>query len=122
MIAGLEARLATLAASGQTTTYGQLARDLGCRVADLTSALEALMAADTAQGLPLRAALLNARGTTYPARGFFEKAAALGHDTTTPATLTQFHRTALTSSVQKYPAGGVGDAKSPTLPFLPKTP
>ena len=105
MIAGLEARLATLAASGQTTTYGQLARDLNCRVAELTTALEALMEADTQANLPLRAALLNARGTTLPARGFFDKAAALGHDITDPVTLTQTHRHALTTSVSKYPAG-----------------
>ena len=105
MIARLEARLAGLAASGTTTTYGALARDLGCRVAELTFALEALMEADKSSGLPLRAALLNARGTTLPARGFFDKAATLGHNTSNPATFTQTNRLTLTSSVSKYPAG-----------------
>jgi hypothetical protein len=82
----LEDRLAALAAAGQTIPYGVLARDLGLRMADLTAALEALMEADTAAGQPLRAALCEARLTPgLPARGFFDKAAALGHDISDPA-------------------------------------
>ena len=74
----LPARLALLAAQGKTTTYGALAADLGCRVAELTAALERLMEEDAAAGRPLRAALLTARQSDLPARGFFLKAAALG--------------------------------------------
>ena len=135
MIPALAARLAELAALNQTTHYGALARDLGLTgpgtIARLTAALEAMMEQDTAQNHPLRAALINARGTTLPAPGFFAKAAALGHDTSAPATFVQTHRTALKLSVPKYPAGGghiaqgqcdLGDAKSPTLPFPAKTP
>lgn len=82
----LEIRLAALAAAGQTIPYGALARDLGLRMAELTAALEALMEADTAAGNPLRAALCEARLTPgLPARGFFDKAAALGHDVSDPA-------------------------------------
>ena len=74
----LEARLAALTAAGQTTTYGALAKELGLRLIELTARLESLMEDDTAKGRPLRAALLNARGTDLPARGFFDKAAELG--------------------------------------------
>ncbi len=74
----LPARLALLAAQGKTTTYGALAADLGCRVADLTAALERLMEEDFAAGRPMRAAVVNARHSDLPARGFFLKAAALG--------------------------------------------
>lgn len=75
----LEARLAELAAAGQTITYGALAAELGLRIGDLTAALEALMEQDTALGRPQRAALCEARlGNGLPARGFFDKAAALG--------------------------------------------
>jgi hypothetical protein len=82
----LEDRLAALAAAGQTIPYGVLARDLGLRMADLTAALEELMEADTAAGKPLRAALCEAKLTPgLPARGFFDKAAALGHDISDPA-------------------------------------
>lgn len=93
----LENRLAAVAAAGQTITYGQLARDLGLRVAQLTAALESLMEADVAQGRPFRAALLNARGTDLPARGFFDKAAALGADTSDPVALVALHRRRLSS-------------------------
>ena len=89
---GLESRLTALATAGETTTYGALARDLGLRVGDLTAQLESLMEADAAAGAPFRAALLNARGTTLPARGFFDKAASLGTDTSDPAQLAQDHR------------------------------
>jgi hypothetical protein len=76
----LEARLASLAAAGETATYGELARDLGLRMADLTAELEALMDDDAAQDRPFRAALLRQRLSVdhLPAPGFFLKAAALG--------------------------------------------
>ncbi len=78
----LEIRLNDLAARGQTTTYGTLARDLGLTgpgtIAQLTTALEALMEAEAAAHHPFRAALVNARFSTLPAEGFFAKAAALG--------------------------------------------
>jgi hypothetical protein len=99
MIAGLEARLAELAALNQTITYGQLARDLGltgpATIARLTTALEALMEADAALGRPLRAALVNGRGTDLPARGFFAKAAELGLPTDDPAAFVAAQRSAL---------------------------
>ena len=76
----LETRLAALAAAGETITYGALAMELGLRVAELTTALELLMEADTRDDRPLRAAVLNARGTDLPARGFFDKVAELGTD------------------------------------------
>jgi hypothetical protein len=95
----LPVRLAELAALNQTTTYGQLARDLGltgpATIARLTDALELLMEHDTAMGAPLRTALVNARGSSLPAPGFFAKAAALGHDTTNPAQFVAHHRSAL---------------------------
>lgn len=78
----LEDRLAALAAAGQTITYGDLARDLGLRMGDLTAQLEALMEVDAAQGKPFRAALLRQRLSPlgHPAPGFFAKAAELGRD------------------------------------------
>jgi hypothetical protein len=75
----LEARLAELAALGQTITYGVLARDLGLRIGDLTAALEALMEQDAAAERPFRAVLCSGRlGNGQPAPGFFLKAAELG--------------------------------------------
>ncbi|MBN8630433.1 MAG: hypothetical protein J0L76_06225 [Rhodobacterales bacterium] len=76
----LEARLAALAAAGETIAYGELARELGLRMADLTGALETLMADDARAGLPFRAALLRQRLSPdgHPAPGFFQKAAELG--------------------------------------------
>ena len=92
----LEARLAALAAAGQTTTYGALARDLGWRMGQLTAALEALMEQDAAQGHPLRASLCKARiGNGLPALGFFDKASDLGFATADPAGFAAQHRTAL---------------------------
>ena len=93
----LEARLATLAAAGQTVTYGELARALGLRLADLTSALEAMMEADNAAGLPFRAAVLCQRLSQrhLPAPGFFIKATALGHDVSDPAAFVAAHRNRL---------------------------
>lgn len=83
----LEERLATLAANGETATYGDLARALGLRVPDLTVQLETLMEDDAAQGKPFRAALLRQRLSPdhLPAPGFFAKAAALGLRIDNPA-------------------------------------
>jgi HAMP domain-containing protein len=87
----LEARLAELAALGQTISYGDLARELAIpgpgAIAKLTAALEALMEIDTSQGRPLRAALCMGRlAGGLPAQGFFDKAAALGrYDGSDPA-------------------------------------
>lgn len=90
--ASLEARLAALAAAGETTSYGQLARELGLRMAALTAQLEALMQEDAAARHPFRAALVNARGRTLPALGFFAKAEALGQDITDPVAFVARHR------------------------------
>jgi len=68
-VSALENALAALAASGQTTSYGALARDLGLRMGELTAALEALMEEDAALGRPFRAVLVHARGGSLPARG-----------------------------------------------------
>jgi hypothetical protein len=90
----LETRLAALAAAGETTHYGALARDLGLPMASLTARLERLMEEDTAAGRPLRAALLHQRLSPdrLPAPGFFQKAAALGHDVSDPAAFAALHR------------------------------
>jgi hypothetical protein len=84
---GLETRLAARAAAGETIAYGDLARELGLRMADLTTQLETLMEDDAAQGKPFRAALLCQRLSPdrLPAPGFFQKAAELGHDIADPA-------------------------------------
>lgn len=99
MIPSLAARLADLAARQDTTTYGALAADLGLTgpgtIARLTTALEALMEEDAAQGRPFRAALVTARGSDLPARGFFEKAAALGRGAPDPAAFIRAERQAL---------------------------
>ena len=80
----LEARLAALAASGQTVTYGALARDLGLRIGEVTEQIDALMETDAAKGKPLRAALREGRPAQgLPAQGFFLKCAALGLDLAT---------------------------------------
>jgi hypothetical protein len=82
----LEERLAALAASGATITYGALAGDLGWRVVELTDALERLMEADAANDAPQRAALLEARlANGMPAPGFFLKLAELGLTPKDPA-------------------------------------
>ncbi|MFN5996197.1 MAG: hypothetical protein ACK47C_07275 [Paracoccaceae bacterium] len=90
----LEARLAALAAAGQTIGYGALAKELGLRMAELTAALEALMEVDAALGHPFRAALLHQRLSPdhLPAPGFFQKAADLGADVSDPVTFTEDHR------------------------------
>lgn len=75
----LDARLAELAVAGQTTTYGELARDLGMRMAALTAQLEAIMEEDAVAGKPFRATLCAGRLLDgQPAAGFFLKAAQLG--------------------------------------------
>ena len=92
----LEARLAELAAWGETLTYGALARELGWRMAELTAALEALMEEDARRGLPLRAALCQGRlADGLPAPGFFQKAAELGFDVSNPRHFTEIQRAAL---------------------------
>lgn len=93
----LEARLAALAAAGQTITYGALARDLGLRMAELTAELETLMETDAAQGRPFRAALLCQRLSPnhLPAPGFFLKAAELGADVSDPESLVAAQRARL---------------------------
>ena len=90
----LEETLAALAAAGETTTYGQLARDLGLRMADLTTQLEALMETDARDSNPFRAALLHQRLSPdlLPAPGFFLKAAELGHPTDDPSAFTAEQR------------------------------
>jgi hypothetical protein len=77
---GLEDKLAAVAAAGETITYGDLARELGLRMGELTSCLETLMEEDAALGAPFRAALLRQRLSAdhLPAPGFFQKATALG--------------------------------------------
>ncbi|WP_103333725.1 hypothetical protein [Pseudotabrizicola formosa] len=106
----LDHRLASLAAAGQTITYGQLARDLGWRMGQLTAALEALMETDARNGQPLRAALCEARlSAGLPARGFFDKAAELGFAIGDPAAFTAQHRAALYSAdVAPPPQSGAG--------------
>lgn len=94
----LSAHLDDLARRGLTQTYGAMARDLGCRIGELTAALESLMETDAAACQALRAALCEARLTPgLPAPGFFAKAAELGFDTTDPARFTARQRRALLS-------------------------
>ena len=90
----LEEKLAALAAAGETITYGDLAREFGLRMHDLTAQLEALMEEDAAQGAPFRAALLRQRLSPdhLPAPGFFQKATALGADIPDPAAFTADQR------------------------------
>jgi hypothetical protein len=63
-------------------TYAALAAALNLteqgRIATLTAALEQLMERDAAAGRPLLAVWVVSRATGLPARGFFQKAAALG--------------------------------------------
>ena len=95
MIPVLTARLAELAAAGTTITYGALARDLGWRMADLTTALEELMAEDARAGRPLRAAVMAGKlSNGLPAPGFFLMAADLGYDVSNPQKFTETQRAA----------------------------
>lgn len=93
----LAARLATLAAKGETITYGALARDLGWRIGDLTEALEAGMEEDAGLGRPLLAAVCAQRLSALhlPAPGFFIKAAALGRSFDDPAEAIRMERARL---------------------------
>ena len=97
----LETHLNHLAARGQTTTYGTLTRDLGltgpATIAQLTTALEALMEQDAAANHPFRAALVSGRlNNNLPAAGFFTKAAALGrYDGSHPASYIEAERQAV---------------------------
>jgi hypothetical protein len=92
----LKARLNGLAQTGQTITYGAVAKELAVRVQDLTAALEALMEDDAREGRPLLAALCEGRlSGGLPANGFFQKAAELGYDVSDPAALVADHRAAL---------------------------
>jgi hypothetical protein len=90
----LEERLAALAAAGATVTYGDLARELGLRMAELTGQLESLMERDAAAGKPFRAALLRQRLSPehLPAAGFFLKAQSLGQDISDPVAFVAEHR------------------------------
>ncbi len=92
----LSRHLANLAATQQIITYGALAQALSltgpATIARLTEALEALMEEDAVQGRPFRAALVTARGSALPARGFFDKAQALGADISDPQALVDDHR------------------------------
>ncbi|MFN3970840.1 MAG: hypothetical protein ACK4L4_05625 [Gemmobacter sp.] len=99
----LEARLAALAATGGTVTYGALARELGWRMGDLTAALESLMEADVAVARPLRAALCEGRlSQGMPAQGFFLKAAELGLDVADPAAFVADQRARLYAAARLY--------------------
>lgn len=96
LTAKVAGRLARLAATGGTIGYGALAAELGLRVAELTAVLERLMEEDAAAGQPLRAALMEGRlSGGLPARGFFEKAAALGLETGEDAAFVADHRARL---------------------------
>jgi hypothetical protein len=96
----LDERLAALAAAGETITYGELARALGLRMAELTAQLETLMERDAAQGKPFRAALLRQRLSPdqLPAPGFFQKAASLGAVVDDPGVFTAAQRHLLHAS------------------------
>jgi hypothetical protein len=99
-VSPLEVRLAALAASGQTVTYGDLARTLGLSgpgtIRQLTEMLEDLMAADIAAGRPLRAALCTGRlSGGMPGAGFFEAARRLGCHFDDPAAFVAEQRVAL---------------------------
>ncbi len=97
----LEARLTELARAGETVTYGTLARDIGIRIGALTEALEVLMAVDVARGVPLRAALCEARlGNGLPAPGFFECAERLGVRWSDPVAMVAAERAALFSGAR----------------------
>lgn len=73
---------AYLAGHPAPITYAALALALGLtgpgRIALITTALEHLMERDAENGRPFRAAWAVSRATGMPARGFFDRAAALG--------------------------------------------
>lgn len=79
----LRALLAAQARDGMPISYRQAADRLGLAppgvIGRIGAALEVLMAEDAARGRPLLAAICVSRtGSGLPARGFFDKAAALG--------------------------------------------
>lgn len=97
----LAARLRAVAAAGGTVGYGALAREFGCRVAEVTAALEALMAEDAAAGRPLLAAVCAGRlARGLPAPGFFAAAAALGRAVDDPAAFAAEERARLKAMYQ----------------------
>jgi hypothetical protein len=73
---------AYLTARPAPITYAALAAAMGLteagRIGTLTTALERLMDVDAAPGRPFLAVWVVSRTTGLPARGFFQKAAALG--------------------------------------------
>ncbi|MGP9791375.1 hypothetical protein [Roseinatronobacter sp. NSM] len=98
MLRKLEAALDDCARQRITRTYGQLAEQLQIdgpgRIAKLTAALETLMEKDAKALQPLRAALVVGRTTGgLPARGFFQKAQALGlcENPLSPVSAQAFH-------------------------------
>jgi hypothetical protein len=94
----LDDRLASLAAAGETITYGTLARETGLRMGELTAALEAGMVADHAAGRPFRAAVCEGRlARGMPAKGFFDMVTWLGMDVVDPVTFVAEQRRALTA-------------------------
>jgi len=97
----LEARLADLAAAGQTMTYGAPARDLDPRMAAVTAALEATLAQDAAAGRPVRAARCEGKlSQGQPAAGFFQTAAALGLDVGDPVAFVADQRARLSGPLE----------------------
>jgi NFU1 iron-sulfur cluster scaffold homolog, mitochondrial len=77
---GLAVRLrAYLANRTSTVTYAQAARDMGgISINHLTQALEKMMEEDSVTGHPFLAARVISRTRPLPARGFFDRARALG--------------------------------------------
>jgi hypothetical protein len=97
----LAARLRAVAAAGGTVGYGALARELGCKVAEVTAALEALMAEEAAAGRPFLAAVCAGRlAGGLPAAGFFAAAQALGVRVDDPAAFVRQQRAALQTMYQ----------------------
>ena len=98
----LETRLTALAAAGETISYGALARELGWRINELTTALETLMEEDARAGRPFRAAVCAQRLSTdgLPAPGFYAKATELGRDILDPAAFAAAERANLRTGAQ----------------------
>ncbi len=79
----VRAHLATLSAADVPLTYGNLARALGLyapgSIAKVTQALEATMVEDAESGAPFLASLVVSKvGQGHAAKGFFQRARALG--------------------------------------------
>ncbi len=76
-----------LAGCSTPVTYAKAARDLGgIRINELTQLLERAMEEDAHLGLPFIAARVISRAGPIPARGFFDKARALGRHVDAPET------------------------------------